>query len=97
MVQIDAIPKTAQDVIGRNLETETVLVLTNQAQVKVLNEVGAYIWSLIDGQKTIREIAACVSQAYAVSAQQSEADTLEFVTELEQKGAITFVDAPKNG
>jgi glycerol-3-phosphate O-acyltransferase len=88
MIYLDAVPKTAPDVIGRNLDNEAILVLTNKAEIKVINEVGAFIWLLVDGSRSIREIASNVSQEYDVDQAQSEADTVEFVADLVQRGIL---------
>jgi hypothetical protein len=88
MIYLDSVPKNTPDVIGRNLDQEAVLVLTTKAQIKVVNEVGAFIWSQVDGSRTIREIASRVSQEYDVDQEQSEADTLEFIVELANRGIV---------
>ena len=75
---------------GRLLEDEAVVVLPARGEVKVLNEVGAHIWSLADGSRSVREIAATISATYAVTTAEAEADTLAFLIELEHKGVIQF-------
>jgi hypothetical protein len=70
------------------LEDEAVVVLPDRGQVKVLNEVGAQIWTLADGTRSVREIAAAVCRVYAVPPAVAEADTLTFLAELRQKGLI---------
>jgi hypothetical protein len=89
MIDLDTVPKTAPEVIGRNLDHEAVLVLTDQAQIKVVNEVGAYIWFLVDGSRSIRAIASAVCQTYAIDQDQSETDTLEFIADLVNRGMLT--------
>jgi hypothetical protein len=39
---------------GRRLEHEAVVVLPDKGEVKVLNEVGAQIWALADGTRSVR-------------------------------------------
>ena len=88
MATLDDYPVPAPDVRGRNLENEAVLVLPDRGQVKVLNQVGASIWTLADGTRTVRDIAAAICAEYDVSQAEAEADTLAFVAELEAKGII---------
>jgi hypothetical protein len=97
MISLETIPKTAPEVIGRNLNHEAVLVLTNKAQIKVVNEVGAFIWSLVNGSRTIREIVSNVSQEYEVEQGQAETDTLEFIADLVDRGILLIVSLPTSG
>ena len=46
------IPQPNPEAIGRIVDREAVIVLPQKGKVKVLNEVGAAIWDLIDGQPT---------------------------------------------
>ncbi len=61
MLNLDSKPKPNASVQGRQLENEAVLVLPDKGEVKVLNEVGARIWALTDGQHSVRQIAAQIS------------------------------------
>ena len=85
---LNSYPAPAEHVRGRRLEHEAVVVLPDKGQVKVLNEVGAQIWELADGSRSVREIAAAVCLAYDVSSAVAETDTLTFLAELQQKGLI---------
>ena len=87
-IQLDSIPVISRDVVGRIYDQEGVLVNTRKAQIKVINEVGAYIWSIVDGVRSVQEIARAVSTQYDVELDQAEQDTLEFVRDLSQKGLI---------
>jgi hypothetical protein len=87
---LNSYPAPAKHARGRRLEHEAVVVLPDQGQVKVLNEVGAHIWSLADGAHSVREIAAAVCRAYDVPSATAEADTLKFLAELQQKGLIVL-------
>ena len=85
---LNSYPVPAEHVRGRRLEQEAVVVLPDKGQVKVLNEVGAHIWSLADGSRSVSEIVAAVCREYDVSPATAEADTLKFLTELQRKGLI---------
>jgi len=94
MATLDDYPVPAANVRGRNLENEAVLVLPDRGQVKVLNQVGASIWTLADGARTVRDIAAAICAEYDVSQAEAEADVLAFVAELEAKGIVTLSSYP---
>jgi hypothetical protein len=89
-VSLEAYPHPTVTARGRLLDQEAVIVLPDKGEVKVLNEVGARIWALADGSRSVREIAAEIARQYDVSAVQAEADTLEFLRELREKALIEF-------
>jgi len=103
MIDLDSYPLPVEDVVGRVVEgaedqpAEAVLVLPEKGQVKVLNEVGARIWSLVDGQRNLREIAHLICQEYEVDASQAETDVLAFVEELAEGGVVKISDYPGLG
>ena len=96
MLTLDVYPAPAPGVLGRVVDDEAVLVLPERGEVKVLNQVGARIWELSDGTRTIREIAEAICEEFAVDADAAEADTLEFLKDLHGKEAISLADQPKS-
>lgn len=81
-------------IVGQILNDEAVLLLPGQGEVKVLNAVGARIWSLADGTRTIAQIAAVIAAEYTVDLPQAEADTLAFVAELVRREMVTLAAQP---
>ncbi len=88
MFTLESQPKSKPDIIGRNIDNEAVLVIPSQGKVKVLNEVGASIWELLNGEKTVKEIASIIAQEYAISQEIAEKDALEFVNNLWKKNML---------
>lgn len=84
-------------IVGQILQDEAVLLLPAQGQVKVLNEVAARIWSLIDGTRTITEIASVLTIEYAVEQVQAEADTVVFITDLLHHNIVALSPVPLPG
>lgn len=91
---VDSYPYPADDVVDKLLEHEAILVLTKRAQIKVINEVGALIWQLADGTRTIAQIANQVCQEYNVVPDQALTDTQEFIKELVEREALALSDRP---
>jgi hypothetical protein len=56
--------------------------------IYVLNELGAQIWNLIDGQNSINRIIGEICKAYDVGSEEAEKDTMEFLSSLEVSGLI---------
>ncbi len=94
MISITAVPSKNPAVIGRLVEDEAVLVLPSQGKIKVLNEVGARIWSLIDGTRSLARIAGIIEQEFETTAAQAREDILEFAAELSAKDLVAFHEKP---
>lgn len=90
MSTLEAVPAPVQGVVGRVVDNEAVLVLPEKGEVKVLNEVGARIWALTNGDRSVKEIARLICEEYEVELEIAEADTLDFLRDLEDRGAIKF-------
>ncbi len=69
------------------------LLLPYLKKIKVLNRLGSRTWSLINGKRTVSEIAATLSEDYQVAREVVEADTVEFLRELHGFEAVTFGEA----
>ena len=89
-VTLESYPHPVAEARGRVLDREAVIVLPGKGEVKVLNEVGARIWALADGSRSVREIAAVIASNYDVSPAQAEIDTMEFLNELRDKALLEF-------
>ena len=81
------------DVVYRIIAGEAILVpISKETQVAgrllSLNEVGAFIWELIDGQKSMDEIQGLISREYEVDEETARNDLLELIESLEKMGAI---------
>lgn len=93
-ISLDTYPSPAPGVVGRTVQDEAVLVLTDRAKVEVLNSVGARIWELSDGHHSLRAIAAKLCAEYQVDAADAEADVLHFVGLLVDRGALRLSIRP---
>jgi Coenzyme PQQ synthesis protein D (PqqD) len=58
-----------------------------------LNEVAARVWSLCDGHRTVREIAAVIVDEFEVDGETARRDVAEFVSEMLEDGLLL----PGNG
>ena len=87
-VNLADFPIPEQDVVGQVVDGEAVLVLPSKGKVKVLNEVGARIWELADGTRSIGEIAEQITREYEVDIQQAQRDVISFCQELVGKDVM---------
>ena len=60
-------PEAVSKIIGQ----EAVIILPAAGEIKVLNEVGARLWELVDGQRTIAELVAKICDECAVTFEQA--------------------------
>jgi hypothetical protein len=91
MISLKNIPVHNPAVVGRIVSDEAVIVLPKMGQVKVFNEVGARIWSLIDGVRTVGEIITIINKEFSVNEEDAENDTREFLTQLVEREIISFI------
>jgi hypothetical protein len=92
MIKLDTIPQPNPDIVSKTVDNETVLILPEQGKVKVLNDVGAFIWQLSDGTRTLKEIAVIVSKTFDVELKVAETDTIYFISELSERQLVYIND-----
>lgn len=88
MPNVDRYPIPNTSIASQQLHNEAVLVLPQHGQVKVLNEVGARVWALTDGTRTVGAIIDTICNEFNVDRPQAEADVLQFVSELERRDML---------
>ena len=86
----NTVPKPNPDIIGRVVDHEAVLVLPKQGKVKVLNEVGAAIWELVDGERNINQITNEICTQFEIDQAAAGADTLQFIADLYEKELVSI-------
>jgi len=100
LIYLDSIPVPVEDVVGRTVQNqpysdlEVVLVVPSLGRINVLNEIGACIWSLSDGTRTVKEIAEAICVDYDIDLATAEADTMRFLEELLKRNVIHLADKP---
>lgn len=79
-------------VIARQIAGETILVPTRRRASEMalftLNEVGTFIWELLDGEIDLAGIADEVAETFEVEPATARTDVDEFVTALSQAGCV---------
>jgi coenzyme PQQ biosynthesis protein PqqD len=79
---------------ARVVDGTAVIVLADSGMVKILNPVGTRIWELVDGSRTVQQIADTIFQEFQSTRSQIEQDVMEFLHELEGMQAITIQPHP---
>lgn len=53
-----------------------------------LNPTGSFVWGLLDGQRTLAQLAAAVAERFQVSDERALADVSAFVAALAERGLV---------
>ncbi len=83
-----SVPRKHPDAASRVYGGDALIVLPGQSSFKILNTTGSRIWDLIDGSKTVEEIAEVIEREYDVTFDQALEDVCEFTSELEAHGML---------
>lgn len=92
---LDTVCACSENVVARAIEGEIVIIPLvagigdEEDELYTLNETGQAIWQKIDGQRTLREVAAILSETFEGSPGELEADILGFASELARRGILT--------
>ena len=84
------IPEKKPDLIWRSLDDGTVIINPEQGDVKVLNEVGARVWELVDGQRSISQIAKEITRDYEVSLDDANKDLQDYLNVMIDQGLLQW-------
>src|ERR1035437_5716776 len=79
--------------VKRTIAGETILVPVRKQtgdldSIYNLNEVAAFVWTLLDRKTNVRQIVEAVCGEFDVTPDQAENDTLQFIGVLEAAGII---------
>jgi hypothetical protein len=85
MVSLDSVPSKSDDLVWRSIDEEIVILTEDGRKIHTLDKVGGAIWELIDGSKSVKDIAELICERFDVSLDEAQADTLEFCGELVDK------------
>ena len=75
---------------------ELVVVLSDQGKYVVLNATGAKVAQMVDGNKTLTEIASEISESFETDFNQVIKDVLTFSEDLVSRGILKIIDTETN-
>lgn len=73
----------------RTIEGEAVILSLDTKVFRGLNAVGSRVWELIDGRRSVDEIADLVAGEFQVAPEAAARDVSAFVEQLLAKGLVT--------
>ncbi len=97
MIDLEHRYRRNDNFVFRRIEDETILVpikdnVGDMGSIYSLNEIGAFIWEHLDGDRRLNTIRELILDEYDVSANQAELDVNEFIVDLVDIDAVDLVD-----
>ena len=88
--------KPREGIVSRTIAGETILVpvmgkLADMQRIFTLNSVGEFIWSRLDGNRSLREISCNIVSSFEVEKEQVDSEMEEFISELLKEDLIESV------
>jgi hypothetical protein len=76
--------------IAQAIEDETLVLKLDTGRMGVLNQVGSRVWDLMDGTRSLGEIAQACAAEYEVDLGQVEADVMAYAQRLLEREMIVL-------
>jgi len=89
-MQLSLIPSKNDSIQYKNIELQAVLVMPREGKVKVLNQVGAFIWDKIDGIRSIYELVNAITREFEVDEERATEDVASFLKLLRERNMIHY-------
>jgi len=97
MIELEHCYRRNENFVFRRIEDETILVpikdnVGDMGSIYNLNEIGAFIWEHLNGERNLEAVRDKILEEYEVSPQEAEADLNEFINDLIEIEAVRLVD-----
>ena len=87
-VTLNTRPRRRERVIKQEAEGTAVLLSVDNGRYYSLEDVGARVWDLCDGKRSVEEIAAMLGGEYAAPAETIQRDLLELLGDLMNENLV---------
>jgi hypothetical protein len=78
--------------ISQDVEDETLVLKLDDGRMGVLNQVGRRVWALMDGTRSLGQIARDCAAYYDVEPEEVEADVIAYAQRLLEREMIVLED-----
>jgi methyltransferase-like protein len=84
MAELKSVPSRSPSIVTRKTGNEYVLVpvtnnIADMNSVYTLNETGAFIWELIDGEKSVEDLIEALINEYNIDRETATSDVLALI------------------
>jgi hypothetical protein len=83
-------PRREPSAAWRVIDGEAVMVLPSTGKVHTLNAVGTRFWELVDGSRSMADIAAALAEEFDAPVERIAEDCRAFAAELGERGLLTL-------
>jgi hypothetical protein len=87
---MERVPKKNQDIIGKNVRGEMVLLNPLSGKYYGLNKVGCAFWEKVDGKRSLSEIVSLLLEDFNVEKERLIQDIEDLMKTLTENKLITF-------
>ena len=94
-LKLDAVCAPSDNVVAREIEGEVIIVPLvagigdAEDELYTLNPTGQAIWQKLDGQRTLKDVAALLAAEYTTPLADLERDVRGFASEMARRGILT--------
>jgi pyrroloquinoline quinone biosynthesis protein D len=86
----DAVPRKVPGAEGARFGADYVILDPAGRMLRGLNETGTAVWELVDGVRTVEDIARHLATRFGAPSEQVLSEVRAFLGELEQRGLIAL-------
>jgi hypothetical protein len=83
-------PVRNPELVWRLVDDELVIVRPSDGQIRVLNDVGSFVWQALDGCREVSDLARLVCDEYQVSLEEAADDIQLFLAPLVEDGMVQW-------
>lgn len=97
---LDSICFPSESIVSREIEGEIIIIPLVAGighaddELYTLNKTGQAIWRLLDGARSLGEVAAILYEEYNTQGEELLEDVLGFATEMVSQGILTILNNP---
>ena len=84
------------EVLFTSMGEDAVLLHIQRGDYYSLNRVGARLWVLADGSKSVADLAGVITKEFDISREEAEADIVELAEQLQKEGLVTLSETPQD-
>ena len=96
VVSLDSVAVASNELVSADLDGEVVILGFNSGSYYGLDQVGAFVWSLLQGPRKVSDIRDAIFENYDVELDECERDLLALLVELADKQLIDIKNEPVN-
>jgi hypothetical protein len=84
------------EVLFTSMGEDAVLLHVNRGDYYSLNKVGARLWILSDGSRSISDLASLITEEFEITKEEAEKDILELAEQLVSEGLVKVAETPED-